>query len=71
MLALFDRLPRAQVIAHASMLQFVDVSGLAECGLGWVDLHLLASTCASQAELYTRNQPLARMARRLDIAVRE
>jgi hypothetical protein len=34
-----------------------------------VDLHLLASTCASQAELYT--QPLARMARRLDIAVRE
>jgi len=68
-LALFDQLPSAQVIEHASMLQFVDVSGLAGCGLGWVDLHLLASTCASEAQLYTRDRPLARVARQLEIVV--
>ena len=70
-LALFDRLPRAQVIEHASMLQFLEVSQLAGCGLGWVDLHLIASTCASEAELCTRDKPLARVARSLKIVVRD
>jgi predicted nucleic acid-binding protein len=66
-LALFDQLPPATVVSHREVLQFVDRHQLMGRGLGWIDLHLLASSLASRATLATRDAPLARVARSLGV----
>ena len=68
-LALFDQLPPATVVSHREMLHFADRHRLMGRGLGWIDLHLLASALVSRATLATRDGPLARAARALGIAV--
>ena len=67
-LALFDALPPATVLPHAEVLHFVDRNHLAGSGLGWIDMHLLASTAASRATLATRDRRLAKAARALGLA---
>jgi predicted nucleic acid-binding protein len=68
-LALFTRLPAAPVVPHREMLQFVDRHRLMGRGLGWIDLHLLASALVSHATLATRDARLAAAAEALDIAI--
>ena len=67
-LALFDQLPPATVVSHREMLQFVDRHRLMGQGLGWIDLHLLASALVSHATLATRDGRLAQAARGLGVA---
>ena len=67
-LALFDQLPPATVLSHQEMLHFVDRHQLMGRGLGWIDLHLLASTLASRATLATRDGRLAQVAEALGVA---
>ena len=67
-LALFEQLPAATVVPHPEMLQFVDRHRLMGQGLGWIDLHLLASALVSHATLATRDGRLARAARDLGVA---
>ena len=64
-LALFEQLPAAAVVGHHEMLQFVDHHRLMGQGLGWIDLHLLASALVSHSTLATRDARLARAARDL------
>jgi predicted nucleic acid-binding protein len=66
-LALLEQLPPAVVVHHREMLQFVDRHRLMGQGLGWIDLHLLASALASRATLATRDGRLARAARSLGV----
>jgi predicted nucleic acid-binding protein len=66
-LALFDQLPVAPLVAHDDVLQFVERHGLMGRGLGWIDLHLLASAVVSRATLATRDRPLAHAARALGV----
>jgi hypothetical protein len=68
-LALFDHLPQATVASHREVLDFVDRHQLMGQGLGWIDLHLLASVLLSRAKLATRDRPLARAAASLDLAI--
>jgi predicted nucleic acid-binding protein len=67
-LGLFDQLPSATVVSHREMLQFVEAHRLIGRGLGWIDLHLLASALVSHATLATRDQPLAQVARALGVS---
>jgi len=67
-LALFDALPSATVLAHAEVLHFVDRHNLPGSGLGWIDMHLLASAVASRATLATRDRHLAQAARAIGLA---
>ena len=67
-LALFEQLPPATVVAHHEMLQFVDRHRLMRQGLGWIDLHLLASALVSRASLATRDGRLARAAHAFGMA---
>jgi predicted nucleic acid-binding protein len=66
-LALFDQLPPAAVVSHREVLQFVDRHRLMGQGLGWIDLHLLASALVSHAMLATHDERLARAARALGL----
>ena len=67
-LALLAHLPPATVVSHREMLHFVERHRLMNRGLGWIDLHLLASTLVSRATLATRDARLADVARGLGVA---
>lgn len=63
-LELLDALPRVVEAAHAEALQLLDHQRLHGRGLGWVDVHLLASALLTRARLWTLDARLARAAQR-------
>ena len=69
-LRLLGALPRARVAAHEEVMQFVHVRGIHGRGLGWVDMHLLASTLLEGCALWTLDKRLEDAARQLGIAAR-
>jgi len=64
-LALLQELPKADEASSGEVLAFIERGRLHGTGLGVVDVHLLASMLLSDAELWTRDQPLAKAAARL------
>lgn len=58
-------LPAAPTIEHQELLTFIDTHKLFGTGLGWIDVHLLASTLLQQVTLWTLDQPLRQAARKL------
>lgn len=70
LLALWQSLPQAEVVAGSALLRMIAREGLAGAGIGLVDAHLLAAVRATPgARLWTRDQPLRAAAKRLGIAV--
>jgi predicted nucleic acid-binding protein len=67
-LALLDRLPVLAPVSHAEARAFLDGNHLSGCGVGWVDVHLLAAARAARAVLWTHDRRLARMASRIGAA---
>ncbi len=64
-------LPKAPVAADAEVLVFIEECSLAGMGIGYVDVHLLASTrLAAGATLWTRDKYLLRAAEQLGLATR-
>lgn len=59
-LDLLRRLPEAVVATDSEALRFLEVNRLHGRGVGWVDVHLLASTALTvPARLLTRDRALA------------
>ncbi len=58
-------LPTAPTIDYEEVLTFIETHKLFGQGLGWIDVHLLASTMLQQVTLWTLDQPLRNAARRL------
>jgi predicted nucleic acid-binding protein len=67
-LGLLRHLPQAPVVDHDEVLAFVDAHALMGSGLGWVDVHLLASAALAGERFWTRDRRLALAARRLGVA---
>ena len=67
-LGLLRSLPQAPVVDHEEVLAFVEAHALTRGGLGWIDVHLLASATLSRARFLTRDHRLAQAARRLGVA---
>lgn len=67
-LALLGNLPRVPGVDNEEVLQFVEAHALMGSGLGWIDVHLLASTRLAGARLWTADRRLVLAARRLGIA---
>ena len=61
-------LPGATVARHAEVLRLIEEHRLAGSGLGWVDLHLLASALVSSAQILTLDRALRRVAARIGVA---
>ncbi len=58
-LQLLQQLPMAAVAEPDEALGFIELRGLHGKGIGWVDVHLLASTALSDgARLWTRDKRL-------------
>ena len=67
-LSLLAELPQLSTMTGDVAMRFADVHRLMGKGLGWVDVHLLASVFASRERLWTRDRRLAEAARRLGVA---
>jgi predicted nucleic acid-binding protein len=70
-LALLNRLPSAPMAAHAEALEFLERRALMGRGIGFIDVHLLASVALTvAAKLWTRDRRLAEIADELSLADR-
>jgi predicted nucleic acid-binding protein len=58
LLDLLEALPRALVAEHDEVMQFLHDKRLYNRGVGWIDLHLLASASLTKADLWTLDRPL-------------
>jgi predicted nucleic acid-binding protein len=68
-LMLLRKLPETPIIEHDEALIFVDAHKLAGKGLGWIDIHLLASAKLGNTLLWSRDRRLAAEARRIGVAL--
>ncbi|MEK6790901.1 MAG: type II toxin-antitoxin system VapC family toxin [Deltaproteobacteria bacterium] len=60
-LSLLQALPTALVLDHDEVLRFVDTHRLMGRGLGYIDIHLLASAMLTNASLWTLDKRLGAM----------
>ena len=67
-LAELHKLPWARMAEHDEVLTLVAYHRLWGTGVGWADVHLLASALLSGVRLWTLDRPLARQAERLGVA---
>lgn len=66
-LDLLGRLPRAPLVSHREALELLEAERLHGRGLGWVDLHLIASARTSGCSLWSFDTALSRSAEALGI----
>lgn len=67
-LTLLSDLPKVKIAESDEVLRFVDSHQLMGVGLGWVDVHLLASAALSHVRLWTLDQALVRSAKKLHLS---
>ena len=67
-LALLHELPRAMVATDDEVLRFINGNTLFGCGVGYVDIHLLASARLTGCTLWTRDRRLQNLAVQLELA---
>jgi predicted nucleic acid-binding protein len=67
-LGLLGNLPQIAPVNHDEAIAFVETHNLSGTGVGWVDVHLLASVYLSHDRIWTKDRPLLRAAERLGIA---
>jgi hypothetical protein len=54
---------------HFEVLHLVDTKRLNGRGLGWIDMHLLASAVLSRSSIWTLDRALSRVASTMGVAV--
>lgn len=67
-LSLLDALPQAPLVDHHEVLKFIDARRLHGRGLGWIDVHLLASARLAGLPFWTLDKRLSEAARELALA---
>lgn len=68
-LGLLATLPAAPMAEQAEVLRLLDTERLYGCGLGWIDVHLLASARLMACSLWSLDKPLVLAAESLRVAV--
>ena len=66
-LDLLAELPKTPMVTHDEAMAFVNRHRLWSRGIGWIDVHLLASAKLAGAGLWTRDRPLMMAAKDLAI----
>jgi len=67
-LALLQALPMAVSAEHGEVLRFIEDHRLMAKGLGFIDMHLLASALLSGVQLWTLDKRLQQVALKLGLA---
>jgi predicted nucleic acid-binding protein len=72
LLALLKDLPTAPLATDEEALAFIEARSLMGCGIGYIDVHLLASAAlAGDAQMWTRDRRLADVAVGMQLAFQE
>ena len=66
-LSLLNDLPAAKVATNAEALQLLEYQKIIGKGLGWIDVHLLASALLSHGQFWTLDKKLGSVAKTLGI----
>lgn len=66
-LNLLAALPNAEVASHEEAMILVTDRKLSGKGIGWIDVHLLASTLLSNCTLWTKDKALQTISRSLNV----
>jgi len=67
-LSLLQALPMATHAEHEEVMQFIENYSLAGKGLGYIDVHLLASAILIKAPLWTLDKKLSEVSSKLGLA---
>jgi predicted nucleic acid-binding protein len=67
-LGLLEALPQAEIVQQAEALDFLQSNHFYGRGLGWIDIHLLASAVISGARFWTEDRRLKKAAEKLNIS---
>ena len=61
-LASFERILQAKTVSHREVVAFVRARDLQGRGVGWIDVHLLASAVVGRLQLWTADIGLSQVA---------
>src|ERR1700693_2251597 len=62
LLAAYERMHQAEMVPHRDVVAFVRHRGLHGRGVGWIDVHLLASAIVGRLQLWTADPRFAAVA---------
>jgi predicted nucleic acid-binding protein len=68
LLAAYAKIHRARTVPHVEVVEFVVARKLHGRGVGWIDVHLLASTVVEGCTLWSADARLADLAAELRVA---
>ena len=68
LLTLFRNLPQAVVASHEEVMTLIEQESLMGKGLGYVDMHLLASSLLSDCKLWTKDKRLVAVVKEIGAA---
>jgi predicted nucleic acid-binding protein len=68
LLAAYQQMHQASVIPHPEVVAFVRDRRLQGRGVGWIDVHLLASALVDRLQIWTANPRFAEVADELTVA---
>jgi predicted nucleic acid-binding protein len=68
LLAMYERMHQAITVADPDVVAFVRDRGLHGRGVGWIDIHLLASTLVDRLRVWTADPRFLDVARELGVA---
>ena len=68
LLAAYERMHQAAMVPHRDVVQFVRDHDLHGRGVGWIDVHLLASAIVGRLQLWTADPRLLAMADEFGVA---
>ena len=67
-LAGYERMHQASMVPHQEVVAFVRDRGLFGRGVGWIDIHLLASAIVGRLQVWTADPRFAAVAQELGVA---
>ena len=65
--SLLNDLPSSDVLDHHDIMEFIEYRKIMNKGIGYVDVHLLASALVSGTPLWTFDKPLRKISNQLSI----
>jgi predicted nucleic acid-binding protein len=68
LLAAYELMHQASTVPHHDVVWFVRERGLCGRGVGWIDIHLLASAIVGRMQLWTADQRLSAVAKEFGVA---
>ncbi len=71
LLAAYSHLPQAAIVPHEEVVHFVNRRRLHGRGVGWIDVHLLASALVGGFQFWTADERCAAVAQELGVGYRK